>query len=148
MKKYSLTLIAFGFCLVFISAIHAATTPASPESSFTVATTSTNSTTSRPTNPSTFGLTDEVGSSETTSKPNDPNARSDAGENVRPDGPGITRHFRQPAETSKAISDDPDVRKNEADFRAAKEKCDAIVDADLIRKCMNEAETNYIKGKP
>lgn len=119
MKKFSLTLTAFGFCLAFISATQAATTSESPMPSSPVATT-----------------------------PNVPNAKPDAGAIVRPGDPGTTRNIRRSVETSGAISDDPAVRKNEAGFQAAKEKCNAIVAEDSKTKCMNEAEINYSKGKP
>jgi len=119
MKKFSLTLTAFGFCLAFISATQAATTSESPMPSSPAATT-----------------------------PNVPNSNPDAGANVPPGGSGTIRHIRRSVETSGAIPDDPAVRKNEADFQAAKEKCNAIVAEDSKTKCMNEAETNYSKGKP
>ncbi len=51
-----------------------------------------------------------------------------------------------PAKTS--IPTDPDQRKSEANFRAAIEKCNAIVAKDSKTKCLDEAETNFANGKP
>jgi len=112
MKKFSLTLTAFGFCLAFNSAAQAETTTAPQMPSSPSATT--------PNNPSTS----------------------------RPGDLGTTRNIRRTVETPRAISDDPAVRKNEANFRAAVEKCNAIVNKDSKTNCMNEAETNYSNGKP
>jgi hypothetical protein len=112
MKKFSLTLTAFGFCLAFISATQAATTPAS-----------------------------QMPSTPSAATPNSPSIS-------RPGEPGTTRYIRRSVETSRAIPDDAAVRKNEANFRAAVEKCNAIVAKDSKTKCMNEAETSYSNGKP
>jgi hypothetical protein len=110
MKKFSLTLTAFGFCLAFISAVQADTTPAS-----------------------------QMPSSPASQTPSSPSAATP---------PGTTRYVRPSVQTSVAIPDDPAVRKNDADFRAAVEKCNAIVDKDSKTKCTSEAETSYSNGKP
>jgi hypothetical protein len=112
MKKFSLTLTVFGFCLAFISAAQAETAPASQMPSSPSATT--------PNNPSTS----------------------------RSGDPGTTHYIKRSVETPRAIPDDPAVRKNEANFRAAVEKCNAIVNKDSKTNCMNEAETNYSNGRP
>jgi hypothetical protein len=50
------------------------------------------------------------------------------------------------ARPATGASEDPAMRKNEASFKAARDKCDAVISKDSQLSCMQEAETNYRKG--
>jgi hypothetical protein len=97
------------------------------------------------TDPSSVRPADRIRPSDSTTTPNDPSTRPDSGGVVRPGDTPVSGNVRPNA---TGVIDDPEMRKNEANFNAAREKCAAIVSKDSQSSCMQDAETNYRKGRP
>lgn len=98
------------------------------------------------TDPSSVRPADRIRPNDSTTTPNDPSTRPDGGAIVRP-GDLPTSQNRRIIVPAAEMPDDAAMQKNEADFKAAKEQCDAIVSKDSQTSCMEDAETNYRKGR-
>lgn len=142
MKKVSLALVAIGLSLAFGSMSYAGTADPS-----TVSPTDRIRSNNPTTDPSSVRPADRIRPNASTTTPNDPGTRPDGGAIVRPGDLPMSRN-RRPVEPATGVPDDAAMRKNEADFKAAKERCDAIVSKDSQTSCMQDAETNYRKGRP